>query len=101
VVALVRDVERGRSVDGDVAAAKLYLARVANDITDDAMQILGARAYTPTFPVERWWRDGRLARIGGGSDEVLREVIAARLDVADGAMDRWLDEIERDNDLPT
>jgi len=44
------------------------------------MQIFGARGITSAFPLERLWRDCRIARIGGGTDEVLADVVASALD---------------------
>ena len=37
----------------------------------------GAGYLTGPAPVERWWRDMKLARVGGGADEVLWELVAA------------------------
>jgi citronellyl-CoA dehydrogenase len=39
------------------------------------MQIFGGYGYAMEFPIQRAWRDARLIRIGGGTDEVMREVI--------------------------
>ena len=36
-----------------------------------------------TFPLERMWRDTRLARLGGGADEVLADIVASGLDRPD------------------
>jgi alkylation response protein AidB-like acyl-CoA dehydrogenase len=37
---------------------------------------MGGYGLSEDFPVERAWRDSRLARIGAGTDEVMKEVIA-------------------------
>ena len=66
-----------------VAAAKLVAGRAGLAALDDAMQFLGGRGYTTDFPLERMYRDGRLVRIGGGTDEMLRQIIAMHLDVPD------------------
>lgn len=66
-----------------IAASKLLAARAASSTTDDTLQILGARGYTTAFPAERMYRDVRLTRIGGGTDEMMREIISASLDTAD------------------
>jgi alkylation response protein AidB-like acyl-CoA dehydrogenase len=39
------------------------------------MQIFGGHGYSMELPVQRGWRDARLIRIGGGTDEVMRDVI--------------------------
>ncbi|SFQ95819.1 citronellyl-CoA dehydrogenase [Lentzea waywayandensis] len=66
-----------------VAAAKLVAARDCADAVDAAMQAFGGRGYTEDFPLARMYRDVRLTRIGGGTDEMLCEVIAANLDADD------------------
>jgi alkylation response protein AidB-like acyl-CoA dehydrogenase len=66
-----------------VAATKLFAARSCGAAIDEVLQILGARGYTNTYPVERMYRDARLTRIGGGTDEILREIIARYLDAED------------------
>jgi alkylation response protein AidB-like acyl-CoA dehydrogenase len=56
--------------------AKLYGGIVASRVANEAMQIFGGAAYTMDLPIQRAWRDSRLIRIGGGTDEVMREVIS-------------------------
>lgn len=58
------------------ARAKLFTAQIAWQVADETMQILGGRGYTGETPMSQLWRDIRIARIGGGTDEVLRELIA-------------------------
>lgn len=66
-----------------VAAVKLIAARDCADAVDAALQAFGGRGYTEDFPLARMYRDVRLTRIGGGTDEVLCEVIASNLDADD------------------
>ncbi|MGI5500132.1 acyl-CoA dehydrogenase family protein [Lentzea sp. CA-135723] len=66
-----------------VAAVKLLAARDCADAVDAALQAFGGRGYTEEFPLARMYRDVRLTRIGGGTDEMLCEVIAANLDADD------------------
>ena len=40
------------------------------------LQLFGGLGYSDEFFIERAWRDARLIRIGGGTDEVMREVIS-------------------------
>lgn len=63
------DVER-------VAMCKLVAAQLAFKVADTSMQLHGGYGYSREFDVERNWRDSRLARIGGGADEVQREIIS-------------------------
>jgi alkylation response protein AidB-like acyl-CoA dehydrogenase len=78
-----------------VAAAKLIAANYCTTAIDDAIQLLGARGYTDAYPLERMYRDARLTRIGGGTDEVLREIISLQLDVAHPRISAALEELRR------
>jgi alkylation response protein AidB-like acyl-CoA dehydrogenase len=60
----------------EISQAKLLAAQLAVDIADEAIQILGGHGYMSEFPVERAWRDARLSRIGAGTDEIMKEIIA-------------------------
>jgi acyl-CoA dehydrogenase len=60
----------------EISMAKLLCARAGNEIVDDMLQMFGGWGYVADYPLERIWRDVRLMRIGGGTDEIMREVIA-------------------------
>jgi alkylation response protein AidB-like acyl-CoA dehydrogenase len=60
----------------EISQAKLLATQVACEVADEAIQILGGHGYMKEFPVERAWRDARLARIGAGTDEIMKEIIA-------------------------
>ncbi|HEY8855431.1 MAG TPA: acyl-CoA dehydrogenase family protein [Candidatus Dormibacteraeota bacterium] len=60
----------------EISQSKLLAAQVACEVADEAIQILGGHGYMSEFPVERAWRDARLARIGAGTDEIMKEIIA-------------------------
>ncbi|HLQ62988.1 MAG TPA: acyl-CoA dehydrogenase family protein [Candidatus Acidoferrales bacterium] len=60
----------------EITQAKLLATQVAVEVADDAIQVLGGHGYMREFPVERAWRDARLARIGAGTDEIMKEIIA-------------------------
>ncbi|MGH2748107.1 MAG: acyl-CoA dehydrogenase family protein [Actinomycetota bacterium] len=59
----------------EISMAKLLVGLVAWKAADVAMQVFGGYGYSMEFPIQRAWRDARLIRIGGGTDEVMREVI--------------------------
>ena len=67
---------RGEYPVREISQCKLLSAQVACEVADDAIQILGGHGYMAEFPVERAWRDARLARIGAGTDEIMKEIIA-------------------------
>lgn len=62
-----------------VAMAKLYAARMACNVADDAVQILGGMGYLDETRVSMHYRDARILRIGGGTDEIMMEVLARRM----------------------
>jgi acyl-CoA dehydrogenase/citronellyl-CoA dehydrogenase len=65
-------------VESTVAMAKLVAARIANDVADDAVQIFGGSGYMDEMPVARHYRDARILRIGGGTDEIQLDILAKR-----------------------
>ncbi|MFG1951753.1 acyl-CoA dehydrogenase family protein [Micromonospora sp. NPDC048830] len=95
--AALRDtVARGTAGEGfahEVAALKLVVCDIVERVTDDCLQVFGARGYTTNYPLEGWWRDVRLARIGGGADEVLTELVASRLLRPDPRFDAELERL--------
>jgi alkylation response protein AidB-like acyl-CoA dehydrogenase len=60
----------------EISMAKLFSAQMAARVADAALQIHGGYGYMMEYPVQRYWRDIRLSRIGGGTDEIMREIIA-------------------------
>jgi acyl-CoA dehydrogenase len=58
---------------------KLYCSEIAGRIADRAVQIHGGVGVVRGFPIERFFRDLRLFRVGEGSSEVQRMVIARHL----------------------
>ncbi len=59
----------------EVTMAKLLTQRAAFELMDDALQIHGGAGYMREYWVERAARDARLGPIGGGSDEIMREIL--------------------------
>jgi citronellyl-CoA dehydrogenase len=68
-------VARGEYPVREISMAKLLTGEVAWKTADRALQIFGGYGYSMEVPIQRGWRDSRLIRIGGGTDEVMREVI--------------------------
>lgn len=65
----------------EVSMAKLAATEAAVRVADQALQIFGGYGYSMEFPIQRAWRDARLGPIGGGTSEVMREIIARELDL--------------------
>ena len=61
------------------AKAKIFASEMAIKVSNDALQVFGARGYSRNYPLERIARDARMFTIGGGTAQILRTVAAARL----------------------
>lgn len=60
------------------AEAKVFASEMAIKVTNDALQIFGARGYGRSLPMERIARDARMFTIGGGTAQMLRNLVAGR-----------------------
>jgi acyl-CoA dehydrogenase len=69
----------GHEVRTDAAIAKLYATETAFTVVDRCVQILGALGVSQELPLERWFRDLRVKRLGEGATDVQRMVIARDL----------------------
>ncbi|WP_425804092.1 acyl-CoA dehydrogenase [Desulfitobacterium sp. Sab5] len=65
------EIDNGLPVQISSALAKLYCAQAANEVIDDALQIMGGIGYTTDCRISRLWVDARVFRIGGGTDEIM------------------------------
>ena len=69
----------GEDAIADVTKAKLYTQRACVEVADEVVQILGGYGYMREYGVERALRDARLGPIGGGTDEVMKEILGKTL----------------------
>jgi acyl-CoA dehydrogenase len=69
----------GQDVVADVTKAKLFTQRACVQVADECVQILGGYGYMREYGVERALRDARLGPIGGGTDEVMKEILGRQL----------------------
>jgi len=65
----------------EVSMAKIAATDADVRVADAALQIHGGYGYMTEYPIERAWRDARLGPIGGGTNEIMREIIAKELDL--------------------
>ena len=75
----LRQIEAGRPVGSAPSMCKLYCSEMVGRVTDRAIQVFGGQGLIRGFPVERFYRDVRHYRIGEGTSEVHRMVIARDL----------------------
>ncbi len=71
--------DRGEDARVEASIAKLYSSEVLGRVIDHAVQIHGGYGVSKEFPLERWYREARVRRIGEGPSEVHRMVIARSL----------------------
>jgi len=69
----------GQSVIKEISMAKNFATDTADRITTDAVQILGGMGYMRESLVERLYRDNRILSIGGGTREVMNEIISKQM----------------------
>jgi alkylation response protein AidB-like acyl-CoA dehydrogenase len=58
------------------AMAKLLATELADKFTYQCLQFFGGYGFMEEYPLARMWRDARLGTIGGGSSEIMREIIS-------------------------
>jgi alkylation response protein AidB-like acyl-CoA dehydrogenase len=63
----------------EAAKAKTFAAEIAQSVTSEALQLHGAAGYGRSLPLERMMRDARMFAIGGGTLEMMRNLIADRI----------------------
>jgi acyl-CoA dehydrogenase len=70
---------QGKATRHDAAVLKLYTGEAYKAVSDMGLQILGGYGYCMEYPMQRFFRDSRLAVIGGGTSEIQRSIIARAL----------------------
>ncbi|MBX6426846.1 MAG: acyl-CoA/acyl-ACP dehydrogenase [Variibacter sp.] len=70
---------QGQATRSDAAVLKLYTGETYKAVSDLGLQILGGYGYCMEYPMQRFFRDSRLAVIGGGTSEIQRNIIARGL----------------------
>jgi alkylation response protein AidB-like acyl-CoA dehydrogenase len=61
------------------AMCKLYGTQGSFQVLDDAMQLMGGLGYMKAHRVERLWRDVRVMRLGGGTDEIMYNIAGPQI----------------------
>ncbi len=68
--------DAGKRVMKEASMLKLFCAETLQEILSQSMQIHGGYGYTMEYPVQRYWRDGRLFTVTEGTSEIHHLVIA-------------------------
>jgi alkylation response protein AidB-like acyl-CoA dehydrogenase len=71
--------ERGEPFRTEAAMAKLVASEAGGRVVDRAIQVHGGYGVTKDLPLERWYREMRIRRIGEGPSEVQRLIMARDL----------------------
>ena len=71
--------KEGKATRHDAAVLKLHTGETYKAVADMGLQILGGYGYCMEYPMQRFFRDSRLAVIGGGTSEIQRNIIARGL----------------------
>ncbi len=73
---ITRRLDQGKYVVKEASMSKLLSTKMADEVIYDALQFLGGYGYIEDYPMARLLRDSRLGPIGGGTSEILKEIIA-------------------------
>jgi acyl-CoA dehydrogenase len=69
----------GEEILREMSMVKLFTAEMAQKVAYECVQLHGGYGYMREYPIERFARDVRLLTIGGGTSEIMREIIAKEL----------------------
>ena len=75
----LRRVAAGENAIREVTMAKLLTQRTLLEVADECLQIHGGYGYMREYGIERAVRDARLGPIGGGTDEIMKEILGRQL----------------------
>ncbi len=73
---ITKRLNEGQYVVKEASMSKLLSTKMADEVIYDALQLLGGYGYIEDYPMARLMRDSRLGPIGGGTSEILKEIIA-------------------------
>jgi alkylation response protein AidB-like acyl-CoA dehydrogenase len=74
-------VNDGELTAAEAAGAKFWATELQSRVIDTCLQLHGGYGYMEEFPIARLWRDARVQRIYGGTNEIMREIVGRSLGV--------------------
>ena len=72
-------IDQGLRCDQEASMVKYLASEMSEQVTSEALQILGGAGYTKLHAVERYWRDARLTKIFEGTSEIQLRIISDNL----------------------
>ena len=76
VYRIAAKIDAGKNQVKEISMAKNFACMVSDKVTYDAVQIHGGFGYMREYLVERLYRDNRILSIGGGTQEIMKEIIS-------------------------
>lgn len=73
---VAKRLNEGQYIVKEASMSKLVSTKIADKVIYECLQFLGGYGYMEDYPMARLLRDSRLGPIGGGTSEILREIIA-------------------------
>lgn len=73
--------DKGEDCVTEATMAKAFTAEMIRRVTDQAVQIHGGNGYMVEYAVQRYWRDARIQSIGGGTTQIMNEILTKRLGI--------------------
>ena len=73
--------QAGENIVAEVSMAKNFACEVCDQVVDEAVQIHGGYGYAREYLVERLYRDSRILSLGGGTTEIMKEIISKTLQI--------------------
>lgn len=71
--------DNGESLRISSALCKRFCAKASGEVIDAAMQVMGGVGYTEDVRISRLWRDVRITRMAGGTDEIMVYIAARQI----------------------
>ena len=71
---------KGQLDAATASMAKYWGSQIQNEIMDECLQLHGGYGYILDYPISRMYADARVQKIYGGSNEIMKELIARSID---------------------
>ena len=72
----IQQLTEGRLDNASASMAKYCLTDLQSKVADECLQLHGGAGYMMEYPISKAFADGRVSRIYGGSNEIMKELIA-------------------------